>query len=160
MQRAAFAAAVGTVTWLIFTGIDPMSWLVGIPAILLAAWSFSCLTQRVEPSLRWGRVLVFLPRFAWISLLAGWDVARRVPRPSESLDPGLVRLRTRLPEGLPRIIFGAVISLVPGTLLVHLEGQAMIVHVVDIRLDNQRELRHLEADIGRLFGLELSEDDR
>ena len=53
---------------------------------------------------RLGVLLMLLPRFAWLSLLAGIDVARRVFSPNMPLATGFVDYRTAFRAGMPATI--------------------------------------------------------
>ena len=64
---------------------------------------------------RLGGLLMLLPRFAWLSLLAGIDVARRVFSPNMPLATGFVDYKTDFPRGHARNNFATITSLMPGT---------------------------------------------
>ena len=89
--------------WLGLNGLDVNSWVVGVPAVLAAAW----ISVRLLPAISWRwslrGALVFAAYFIRESVRGGWDVARRV------LSPALRRgLRWRSSPGsrIPRGIRG------------------------------------------------------
>jgi multicomponent Na+:H+ antiporter subunit E len=61
-------------------------------------------------------LVALLPRFAWQSLLAGIDVARRVFAPGLPLKTGFIDYRIGFPRGQARNYFATITSLMPGTL--------------------------------------------
>jgi multicomponent Na+:H+ antiporter subunit E len=99
--------------------------------------------------------VVALPRFAAFflraSVMGGVDVARRALSPSMALEPGFVRYTTALPHGAALTFFMAVISLLPGTLSVRLQGRLLTVHVLDTRLPVHESLEALETHVSRVF---------
>jgi multicomponent Na+:H+ antiporter subunit E len=126
---------------------SPLAWL----AVLGAALS----TLVLPPSRPFRLSPAALPRFAGFflraSVMGGVDVARRALSPSMPLEPGFVRYTTALPHGAALTFFMAVISLLPGTLSVRLQGRLLTVHVLDTRLPIRESLEALEAHVSRVF---------
>lgn len=97
--------------------------------------------------------LRFLPYFLSISLRGGVDVARRAFSPSMPLAPEFLDYRLRVePGGSAAVFFASVISLVPGTLCVSIEGELVGVHVLDRRTKVFDELARLERRVAPIFG--------
>jgi multicomponent Na+:H+ antiporter subunit E len=65
-----------------------------------------------------------------------------------------VRYAVSLPEGAPRNLFIHSITLMPGTLSTLLDGDELLVHVLDTRQDALGSLRQLEQRVGACFNLE------
>lgn len=126
---------------------SPLAWL----GVLGAA----CSTLTLPLSRPFRLSLSALPGFAAYflraSVMGGVDVARRALSPSMSLDSGFVRYSTSLPHGAALTFFMAVISLLPGTLSVRLQGRLLTVHVLDTRLPVRESLESLEARVARVF---------
>ncbi|OOG24733.1 cation transporter [Thioalkalivibrio denitrificans] len=106
-----------------------------------------------------------LPRFAGYflraSVMGGVDVARRALSPAMPLEPGFVRYTTSLPHGAALTFFMAVISLLPGTLSVRLQGRLLTIHVLDTGLPIRESLEALESHVSRVFVMgPRPEDDR
>jgi multicomponent Na+:H+ antiporter subunit E len=57
-----------------------------------------------------------------------------------------------LPGEGPRVLLALVVSLLPGTLAVRLEGDRLTLHALDVGSPVQSELRRIEDAIARLFG--------
>src|SRR6056297_3610537 len=123
-QAALFAAL-----WLILTGADIGSLMVGAPAILLAALASVSDTGAQGTPIRVVLLLRFLPVFLLRSVVAAFDVARRTFAPGLAISPGMVDYRLSLPPGVSRVVFMNTVSLLPGTLSATLEGDRLTVHV-------------------------------
>jgi multicomponent Na+:H+ antiporter subunit E len=73
-----------------------------------------------------------LPRFAWQSLRAGIDIARRAFAPSLPLATGLVDYRTGFPPGQARNSFATIMSLMPGSLPAGDRPDSIEFHCLDV----------------------------
>ncbi len=104
-------------------------------------------------------LLRFVPYFVGVSVRGGIDVARRAFSPSLPLDPGFVEYKLRVePAEGAAVFFGAVISLIPGTLCAEIgSSRRVVVHVVDLRSDFGAELERLERRVAAIFGEDLAE---
>lgn len=141
--------------WVVVAGIDPGSWLVGAPAVAAATWA----SLRLEPhpgyrfspagAFRFGRV------FLKESLRGGFDVARRTLGRRLDIQPGFVTYHNRLPPGRPRLLFVTCVSLLPGTLAADLRDDALVIHLLDSRVDTADELAQLETAVAGLFNIVL-----
>ncbi len=132
-------------------------WGFGVPVALGSAW----LSLRLAPPSQHRLRLTALPRFVgwflWQSMRAGWDVARRTLHPALPLNPGMIRLRPKLPTGAPTWWLMLIISLLPGTLSVRMAGATLELHCLDVEGDVTGAFARTEQELLRLFGLD---DDR
>lgn len=142
--------------WVLHPG-EGHSWIVGVPVIAAAVWLGSLLRIGVPWTLHFGALARFVPYFLGSSLLGGLDVAWRALHPRRPIAPALVRLPLRLPQGTPRTFLATVVSLLPGTLSVEIEGSILVVHVLSRSDDSVRALRALEERVAGLFGVVPSE---
>jgi multicomponent Na+:H+ antiporter subunit E len=97
----------------------------------------------------------FLGFFLFQSLKGGVQVAWIALRAVPDLRPGVRVLALRLPAGAARTLLVNTMSLLPGTLSAGLAGERLRLHVLDVRLPAEAELRAIEARIAVMFGLEL-----
>ncbi|MEJ2604459.1 MAG: Na+/H+ antiporter subunit E, partial [Gammaproteobacteria bacterium] len=79
--------------WALVSGADVHSWLIGVPAVLVATGISMQLWRGPPLSLR--RLLLFLPWFIHQSLAGAVDVAIRALRPAMPLAPGVIHYDLR-----------------------------------------------------------------
>ena len=115
------------VAWLVLAAGASASWLVGVPAVLIAAaWRIRHAGEggaRLRPA-QW---LWFAPWFLLESVRGGMVVAR-LALASRKIRSGFQRFPMRVPEGPARRTFVNVVSLLPGTLSTRIEGDTLLVH--------------------------------
>lgn len=144
------------VIWLIIAGLEPSSWIIGVPALLFATWSTMALTRNNlptdRPGIRLGGLLLFMPFFVIESVRGGLDVAARVMRPRLRINPGFQSYEIRLTDPIARVVFLDSISLLPGTLSADLRDGVVKVHALDASSDLTPALLRLERLVGRMFG--------
>jgi multicomponent Na+:H+ antiporter subunit E len=150
--RLTLRVAVFALLWWALTGGARDSWGIGLPLVLIAvAVSLGLSPARGGPLSVTG-TLRFLPFFLWHSLRGGVDVARRAFHPSLPIRPVLVEYRLRVPPGPGPVFMANVVSLLPGSLAAGLDGDRLLVHVLDRNGDFRRELSALERRVADLFG--------
>ncbi len=120
--------------WIILMpSAKPGDLAVGAFTAAAATWLSLRLLPPAAGGLRFGPLLALLPRFLWQSVLAGFDVARRVFDPRLPLRTGLVKCPLGFPPGLTRNTFATITSLLPGTLpLGDDEDGVLVYHCLDI----------------------------
>lgn len=152
IRTAAFHFVLLGLSWWVLAQGDTGSWVIGVPAVLLA----TMVSLRFSADSSWGwrldGFLRFLPLFASSSLKGGVDVASRAFRPALPLTPTMVDYSLQLREGTARVFFANIVSLLPGTLSADIRGDTLIVHVLDGNLPTFEQLRRLELAVARLFG--------
>lgn len=137
--------------WLLLAGMAPGSWIVGLPAVLLAAWAGSRLTTERRPPLSAGGLLRFVGYFLRESWRGGLDVARRVFARELRVTPGFVDYPLRLRDPAARRLFAGSVSLIPGTLAADLDHTGVRVHALDTGDDVVAELARLESLVADVF---------
>jgi multicomponent Na+:H+ antiporter subunit E len=119
------------VLWLIIMGPGLKDLPMGLLASLAASW----VSLRLWPTgsgLSLGDILSFVLRFLPQSVTAGVGVARLAFFPGDGLRPGLATYRTRVPAGMARRGFCAVMSLQPGKLpIADGQGDTLTIHCLD-----------------------------
>ncbi len=106
---------------------------VGVPAAVAATWSSLHLLPPTVGRMRYGALARLIWRLLSQSVVSGGDVARRALSPRLSLQPGYLTYPTRLPPGPGRAVFGALTSLMPGTLPVGTDAAGRLVyHCLDV----------------------------
>jgi multicomponent Na+:H+ antiporter subunit E len=133
LRTAALRASGFFALWLVLMpSAKPADLVVGLVATAAATWASLALLPAAAGQLRPGALLLYLPRFLWQSVRAGFDIARRALDPRLPLNPGFVTCPTRLPPGRARNEFASITSLMPGSVPAD-DGPGMIVyHCLDI----------------------------
>ena len=127
--------------WWLLTNGNLQSWWVGVPAVgLTVVASISLLPPA---SIVWLELFKTIPFFVWLSLQGGIDVAWRAFHPQMPIAPAIINYPLRLSSGLAQVVLANMVSLLPGTLSVH---------VLDSGGDVMVELKALEDRVARMFG--------
>ena len=137
--------------WAVLTGGRMESWLLGVPAVLLAA-----LISGGARRFRSGRFSIpggirFMGFFLKASLVSGFDVVRRAFHPELLLQPDLIDYRLSLSTEAARIFMADAVSLLPGTLSADLTDADLTVHVLDRDMPVRAELKALEARVAAML---------
>ena len=137
--------------WAVLTGGRWDSWLLGLPAILLAVWLAGG-TQRFRSgrfSISGGARFMFF--FLKASLISGFDVVRRALHPRLPLRPDLIVYRLSLSTETARIFMADTVSLLPGTLSADLVDADLTIHVLDRHMPVRDDLRALEMRVAAML---------
>ncbi len=130
--------------WILFTyPLDVQEIFVGIIVVgvaVLASWRWiDVFAQiRITPKSLIYMVIYFF-YFIKELLKANLDVAFRVIKPTLPINPGLVKVRTRLKSPLGRAVLANSITLTPGTLTVETKGEYFYIHWIDVQAENIEE---------------------
>lgn len=81
---------------------------------------------------------MFIYVFVFLSELvkSNFDVAARVASPKLPINPGIVKVKTKLKSKLGRIMLANSITLTPGTLTVETKGEYYYIHWIDVSAKN------------------------
>ncbi len=147
-----FITAALWLFWLVFVGnLDPQEMLVGAVAAALVTLLRSgqpCLLENVNflNPRRVFMALAYIPYMIWAIIVANLDVARRVVQPRLDINPGIVRIKTRLKNPVARMILANSITLTPGTLTVEVSGDDLYIHWIDVHAqDSEAASREIAA---------------
>lgn len=135
---------VALVIWvLLVLPLDIQSFTLGIMVALLVAMIFgSYFTEhpgRFWEIKRWGWFLYYIPIFAYYMILANLDVMYRVLHPLMPINPGIVKVRTRLKSKSGRTALCNSITLTPGTLTVDICGEYLYIHWINVKSQDVEE---------------------
>jgi len=81
-------------------------------------------------------LFIYIFVFAWELIKSNMDVAFRVIHPIIPINPGIVKVKTKLKSKLGRTILANSITLTPGTLTVDTNGEDYYIHWIDITSDD------------------------
>lgn len=155
-QNPRAALVLASLLALLWYGLSGgVGWLFAVPAILVSVLLTLRLTQVQIRSLSWLGLLQYTGFFLRQSLLGALDVAWRAFHPALPLEICTHRHRLELPEGQPRSLFVATLSLLPGTLSMDFDGTDIQVH--SIAGDPTLAIKRLETRVAALFPDKRSE---
>jgi multicomponent Na+:H+ antiporter subunit E len=137
--------------WAVLTGGRMESWLLGGPAVLIAACISS--NSRRFPTGRFSmwNGICFVGFFLKASLISGVDVVRRALHPQLAIRPDLIHYRLTLSTEAARIFMADALSLLPGTLSADLAGADLTIHVLDRNMSIHAELSALEVRVAAML---------
>lgn len=137
MRTRVVVWAVAFGLWMLLAaGLDPQEGAMGvIVATLVAALPLpgrAAYGAIVFSPKRLLYALAFAGVFVWAVIKSNLDVALRVLHPRLPINPGIVRVRTRLRSPLGRLILANSITLTPGTITVEAAGEELFVHWISV----------------------------
>jgi multicomponent Na+:H+ antiporter subunit E len=135
--------------WLVLIGVGAGNLVVGLVTAAAATWTSLHLLPAGALRLRPVAVPALVLRFLWQSVVAGWDVARRVMDPRLPLRPGFVVYPVGFSAGPARNVFTAFTSLLPGTVPAGDDGGALVYHCLDVEQPVVAQLAAEEAVLRR-----------
>jgi multicomponent Na+:H+ antiporter subunit E len=162
MSTAPLAHRVATLTlrvllvvaaWLVLVEGEVSALVFGAPVIALAILARYAVAEAAAPRIRpWG-----LARFAWVffggMVRGGFDVAWRALSPRLPVSPGWLLYEVSLAGDAPRRLLMMLVSVMPGTICVDVEGTKLRLHLLVTSDDDlRRQVEALEESIARLFG--------
>lgn len=153
VRAAAVRTAVLAGVWWAVAEGSATGWGMGLVAVGLAVAASLWLQPPGGPAPRLQAVPGFALWFVRRAASGSVDVARRALRRRVDLDPAVLVVPVRLPDGWPTVLLADVLSLLPGTLAVHRRGDALEVHVLDARRPVRADVAELERRVAGLFGL-------
>jgi multicomponent Na+:H+ antiporter subunit E len=127
--------------WLLLNGsVAPDVLIAGAAVSLTIAWALPA-GMPIFGEFRWtsGAVraaFAYVPFFTWELVKSNLRLAAIVLKPSLPLQPGIVKVRTRLKSPMGRLLLANSITLTPGTLTVELTGEWMYIHWVTVESDD------------------------
>ncbi len=142
-QRAVLAVIL-IVMWLILA--QPLTLQEAITGVLVAV----IISVLPLPGVGVYGELRFLPRkvgagiayvlvFLWAVVRSNLDVALRVLNPRLPINPGIVRVKTRLKSRIGRLLLANSITLTPGTISVAIEGEDLYIHWINVGAEDVEE---------------------
>jgi multicomponent Na+:H+ antiporter subunit E len=100
---------------------------------------------RISPK-RISYAIAYLPYLALAILKANFDVARRIISRRIPINPGIVKVRTKLASPTGRTVLANSITLTPGTLSVEIRGKYLYIHWIDVTdMDEEGATREIVA---------------
>jgi len=148
MQRIASILAATVLLWLLWLALtgstDPQELLTGaliafVVALIAGGEPFGGIDGGFLNPRRILYAMAYIPYMIWAIVAANFDVARRVVDPKLPINPGIVRVRTKLKTAIGRTALANSITLTPGTLTVDVHDDELWIHWVDVQSHNIEE---------------------
>jgi multicomponent Na+:H+ antiporter subunit E len=118
--------------WLVLMpSAKPADLVIGILSAAAATFVSMRLLPPATGCVNFAALLMLAPHFLWESVKAGVDVARRALAPRLQLAPGFVNCPLDFPPGLARNTFATITSMMPGTVPVGEDNDALVYHCLD-----------------------------
>ncbi|MDP8269416.1 MAG: Na+/H+ antiporter subunit E [Candidatus Tenebribacter davisii] len=128
------------IVWILLAGTDLQEIFFGaLISLILTVVFFSKASIFSEFNLNPKAIifmLIYIFVFAWELIKSNMDVAFRVIHPIIPINPGIVKVKTKLKSKLGRVILANSITLTPGTLTVDTNGEDYYIHWIDITSDD------------------------
>jgi multicomponent Na+:H+ antiporter subunit E len=159
LANFATRTALLAVIWWLIVQDHADAWLVGLPAIVLAALASTRLDSHALPRLSLAGLPAFVALFIRESVRGGLDVARRILGPQLHIAPGFRRYRLHTSHPAARVLLINCIGLLPGTLAADLDGDHAELHLLDASENHDPQLLRLEQAVAGLFGITLETTD-
>ncbi len=131
--------------WILLTlPVNNEELLVGAVVALVAGLVTPREGIRVLSGIRFTpKALVFAIAYIFVFLkelvMANFDVALRVIKPTLPINPGIVRVKTKLKSPIGRLLLANSITLTPGTITVETDGEDFYIHWIYVSADNPEE---------------------
>ncbi len=146
--------------WLLFTfSLDPFSLLLGgIFSLTIALFTHDLFVEKDEkihrgiPRFEFFLLYIFV--VLWEIYLASFNVVYRVI--TMKINPGIIKIRTRLKSNFARALLANSITLTPGTVTVDLQKDYLYVHWLAVKTQNSHKAARIikgsyEAQLKRIF---------
>ncbi len=124
--------------WVLIAGVAVQELIIGlIVSILITIFVKSSIFGEVKLSpkaiLHW---ILYSFVFTIELIKSNFDVAFRVLHPVMPINPGIVKVRTKLKSRLGRLLLANSITLTPGTLTVEVKDEFFYIHWIDVTSDD------------------------
>ncbi len=142
--KSLFIAAVVLLTfWILLAGTSTQELLFGAGLVLFILIFFGNKFEILSDVKLNPKSLIYLVIYFFVFLRelikSNLDVAMRVVQPDLPINPGIVKVRTKLKSRLGRAFLANSITLTPGTLTVETKGEYFYIHWIDVTSQNIEE---------------------
>ena len=154
---------VSLLVWIGFTwSLDWQHLLIGVLVAIFVSYMtgdmFITRTHHLAHPVRYFWLFVYIPVFTWECFKANLDVVYRVIHPKVPINPGIVKVKTKLKSDTGLTFLANSITLTPGTLTVDIdqENGYLYIHWIhvykkDIEGATKNIVRRFEYILERIF---------
>jgi len=122
--------------WILFTSTDIQELIIGVITSLIIV----SMMGKLQPVLGDVKLnpksiiysIIYIYVFLRELVKSNIDVALRVINPKLPINPGIVKVKTKLKSKIGRIMLANSITLTPGTLTVETKGEYYYIHWIDV----------------------------
>ncbi len=162
MKNWLFLFLMLVAVWILFTwSVEPVDIIAGavvalITSLLLHNVFDEGMLKLLNPvRLFWA--IVYIPVFLYHMIVANMDVAYRVLNPGLPINPGIVKVKTKLKSDLGKTMLANSITLTPGTLTVDIEDEYLYIHWINVISEDLEEatkeiVDKFEKHLMRIYG--------
>jgi len=135
-----------SIFWILMTSLDRQELIAGAVIVVLLVLVFfrqSSIFGEINlsfKSLGYGITYIFV--FLWALIRSNLDVAFRVLNPKLPINPGIVKVKTKLNSKTGRMILANSITLTPGTLTVETKDDHYYIHWIDVSTQDVDKASH------------------
>jgi multicomponent Na+:H+ antiporter subunit E len=128
------------ITWILLAGTAKQELVYGgLASLIISLLFLERLTILADINLNIRALLYsigYIFVFSWELIKSNFDVARRIISPKLPINPGIVKVKTKLKSPLGRAILANSITLTPGTLTVEIRDQYFYIHWIDVSVSD------------------------
>ncbi|WGS64850.1 Na+/H+ antiporter subunit E [Marinitoga aeolica] len=145
------------VIWIALTGFSSAELLTGLIVSLVLAGVISKVVDysfdfTIIPKL-FVFIFVYVPVFIVEMIKANFDVAARVLNPALPLNPGFVKIPTKLKGNVGKLTLANSITLTPGTLSIDADDDYIYIHWIDVKGETPEEYqKHVSSKFEKILG--------
>ena len=128
------------IVWIMLAGTSNQELIFGGITVILLVIIFSKKMTVLEDIKLNPKSIIFMIIyffvFLWELIKANFDVAKRVISPKLPINPGIVKVKTKLKSPIGRAFLANSITLTPGTLTVEMKDDYFYIHWIDVTSDD------------------------
>ena len=137
-MRVIISTLILFLVWIALTdSLDPQELSIGLLVALLISCMFPSISGKdtkkwLQPKRYW-YLFIYIFYFTWQMIKSNLDVAKRVVDPKLPINPGIVKVKTKLKSDIAKLALANSITLTPGTLTIDVSGQYFYIHWIDVK---------------------------
>jgi len=141
MKNLLVSFVVLMIAWVLLNWtIDPVNLVIGASLSLFLSVVFCSNCELFSTINLTPKAFIYTFMYIFVFLIelikANIDVTRRVLSPGLPINPGVVKVKTKLKSKMARLILADSITLTPGTFTLHVEEDAFYIHWISADTDN------------------------
>ena len=151
MKRASsLAVFLGALWWLLSGQTSPLLLGFGVASVALVVWlagRMDLVDRESHPIHLSGPLARFWALLIREITVSNVEVVRAILSPGPPIQPHFLRVRTRQPTDLGKVILANSITLTPGTVTVDVQGDELLVHALTEASGRAVEEGHLDRAV-------------